>query len=233
VFLEESETARIRDYGFRGNPSVKDAIEAQGVPHPEVDAIDVNRERVGFDYQLCNGDWVAAFGYDRVGKSSSKLRLPLTDIAFVVDVNLGKLARWLRLLGFDALYTNRASDAEIAAQAADEQRIVLSRDRRLLHQRVITYGYWVRSDDPDIQIREVVTRFELADKAIPYARCLACNGLVRKVRKQDVLDRLLPKTRRYYEDFYQCGSCRKVYWQGPHLEQLNARLESWSHILKV
>ena len=226
-FLKPEVADAVVDYPFDGHPSVKDAIEAQGVPHTEVDAIDVNERPVGFDYLLADGDRVSVSAHDRKRSPSALLRPPITTMRFVVDVNLGKLARWLRLLGFDTVYETSAHDADIARLAANEDRVVLTRDRRLLRQRVITWGYWVRSDDPDEQVREVVTRFELRDSVRPYSRCLKCNGLLCRVDKATVLDRLLPKTRRYYEDFVQCVSCGKVYWQGPHVARLAGRIEKW------
>lgn len=219
-------------YAFRGNPSVKDAIEAQGVPHAEVDAIVVNGRSVDFSYQLRAGDRAAVYPVSASPEVRPvlPLRAPLLRrSAFVVDVNLGKLARWLRLLGFDTLYRNDFRDAQIAAISAEQGRVLLTRDRLLLHQKVVTHGYWVRSVNPEAQVAEVVRRFRLDSSIRPFHRCLACNGLIHGVARSEVLAQLEPKTRRYYDEFYRCADCGRVYWKGPHftrLEDTVARLRS-------
>ena len=217
-----------REYQFKGKPSVKDAIEAQGVPHPEVELILVNGEAVGFDYSLREGDRVAVYPLFETLDIRPLVRLrqaPLRDLRFVVDINLGKLARWLRFLGYDTVYRNDFADAEVVAIAMREKRVVLTRDRRLLHHKLVTHGYWVRSDKPDDQIVEMLHRFQLEGTLRPFRRCLKCNGCILRVEKEAVLERLPPKTRIYYNDFFQCDQCRKVYWKGPHYERLLRKLQ--------
>ncbi len=222
-FLAAEADGRELTYRFKGHPSVKDAIEAQGVPHAEVELILANASSVGFDYQLQDGDRLSVYpvfeSFD-VGALIKLREAPLRRNRFVVDVNLGKLARWLRLLGFDTLYSNDFADAEVVRLAAEQDRIVLTRDRRLLHHKAVTHGYWVRSVDPERQVAEVVRRFQLERAVMPFHRCLKCNGLIRPVDKRAVVDRLEPKTRRYYDEFHQCSQCGKVYWQGPHYGRL-------------
>lgn len=225
-FLLPAQRKRSLEYRFQGHPGIKDPIEAFGVPHTEVDLIVVNGESVGFDYQLRPGDRVAVYPMFESFDISPLVKLrekPLRRTAFVLDVNLGKLARRLRMLGFDALYDNRYEDAEVADIAAAEGRIVLTRDRRLLFAKRITHGYWVRSTDPRRQVDEVLTRFDLRRQIRPFRRCMRCNGLLREVPKAEVLDRLEPKTKLYYERFYQCGGCGKVYWEGSHIEDMRSR----------
>jgi uncharacterized protein with PIN domain len=225
-FLLPAQRKRSLEYRFQGHPGIKDPIEAFGVPHTEVDLIVVNGESVGFDYQLQTGDRVAVYPMFESFDISPLVKLrekPLRRTAFVLDVNLGKLARRLRMLGFDALYDNRYEDAEVADIAAAEGRIVLTRDRRLLFAKRITHGYWVRSTDPRRQVDEVLTRFDLRRQIRPFRRCMRCNGLLREVPKAEVLDRLEPKTKLYYERFYQCGGCGKVYWEGSHIEDMRSR----------
>jgi hypothetical protein len=222
-FLPRDRDGRELAYRFNGNPSVKDAIEAQGVPHAEVELMLANGESVGFDHRLADGDRLAVYpvfeSFD-VGNLVKVRETPLRHNRFVVDANLGKLARWLRLLGFDTVYRNDFTDAEVVRVAAGEERIVLTRDRRLLHHKAVTHGYWVRSVDPERQVDEVVRRFQLERSVAPFHRCLACNGLIRAVEKAAVLHRLEPRTRRYYDEFYQCTRCARVYWQGPHYARL-------------
>jgi len=217
-------------YRFSGNPGIKDPIEALGVPHTEVELIIVNGEAVGFDYQLQATDRIAAFPVFHNLDISPVLclREPLKTVPrFVLDVNLGKLVKRLRMLGFDCLYRNDYHDAEIADIAADEQRIVLTRDRRLLFAKRITYGYWVRAVHVKCQVEEVIRRFDLQNTIRPFNRCLDCNGLLAPVAKADVLDRLEPKTRLYYERFYRCVDCQRIYWEGSHIEDMRQRFAAF------
>lgn len=226
-FLRDSADDRACSYGFSGKPSIKDAIEAQGIPHTEVDQVLVDDEAVDFDYSLRDGDRVVVLPCSRADSPGPAvlLRPPLPrEPKFVVDINLGKLARWLRLLGFDTDYRNDLTDAEIASIAACECRVVLTRDRRLLHQKIITHGYYVRSDKPEEQISEILDRFRLDGQQEPFRRCLECNGRIRPVDKEIVLDELPPKTRIHYDHFFRCDRCDRVYWKGPHYERLRGML---------
>lgn len=228
-FLLPEQRKRTLSYPFRGSPGIKDPIEAFGVPHTEVELIVVRGESVGFGYRLRDGDRVAVYPVFESLDVSSLLRLrdaPLRRIAFVVDVNLGRLARYLRMCGFDTVYRNDFLDRDVARISAREQRIVLTRDRRLLHRKAITHGYWVRATEPGEQLTEVIRRFDLAKRVKPFQRCLDCNGRVAPVDKQCIVDRLEPLTRKHYDEFYQCGGCGKVYWPGSHYAHMLDRFDS-------
>ncbi|MDD2761285.1 MAG: Mut7-C RNAse domain-containing protein [Methylomonas sp.] len=228
-FLSPSKRQQTTLYRFNGHPGIKDPIEAMGVPHTEVELIIVNSRPVGFDYQLQSDDRVAVFpAFRRLNvESLLALREPILHPRFVLDVNLGKLAKRLRLLGFDALYRNDYHDAEVAKIAADQQRIVLTRDRRLLFAKQISHGYWVRAVDVQSQIEEVVRHFDLYQAIRPFERCLVCNGRLVPVDKAEVLQNLEPKTRLYYEVFYRCGDCRRVYWEGSHMADMRRRFAAF------
>lgn len=229
-FLRPDQHKQTLTYRFNGNPGIKDPIEVFGIPHTEVDLIVVNGESVGFDYQLKNADRVAVYPVFESLDISPVVRLreePLRHTAFIVDVNLGKLARLLRLFGFDTLFTNALDDKEIAAISVEQQRIILTRDRRLLYAKTITHGYWVRAVHPLQQLAEVIRRFDLAHQLKPFCRCSVCNGLIEPVEKQAVLELLEPKTRLYYERFYRCPDCGKVYWEGSHLDHMRQRFAEY------
>jgi hypothetical protein len=226
-FLPPEQRKRTNFYRFSGHPGVKDPIEVFGVPHTEVDLIVINGRSVGFDYQLQAGDHVAVYPVFETLDISSLVRLrekPLRNPRFILDVNLGKLAKRMRLLGFDSLYRNDYRDADIVKSAVSERRIVLTRDRRLLYIKQIDQGYWVRAVDVEVQVDEVLRRFDLYGSIHPFARCLICNGVLTPVAKADIWDRLEPKTRLYYEDFYQCVDCQRLYWQGSHIKNMLQRL---------
>lgn len=225
-FLRPAQRKRTLPYPFRGHPAIKDPIEALGVPHTEVELIVVDGESVGFDYQLRHGDRVAVYPVFESLDISPLLRLraePLRRTAFVADVNLGRLSRYLRMCGFDTVYRNDYRDRDVVRISVTEDRIVLTRDRRLLHHSSVTHGYWVRATDPREQLSEVLRRFDLGDRIRPFRRCLDCNGLVEPVDKQAVLDRLEPLTRKYYDEFHQCRDCGKVYWAGSHYQHMMRR----------
>lgn len=169
-------------YRFGGQPAIKDPIEVLGVPHSEVDLILVNNESVGFDYRLKDGDRVAvypvfeSFNITRVQRLRPK---PLRNTAFIVDVNLGQLARRLCMLGFDAAFSNRLTDQEIVGIATGEKRILLTRDKRLLFRKAITHGFWIRAVDADNQLKEVLKRLDLYDQIKPLQRCTKYKSGVR------------------------------------------------------
>ena len=226
-FLPSDDPVPERFYRFQGKPSVKDAIEAQGIPHTEVGLILVGNSPVDFGHHLREGERIAVYpefkGIEIPG--TALLREPLgRDVRFVLDVHLGKLARWLRLCGFDAVYRNDFDDAEVAGIASGENRVALTRDRRLLFRREIEHGYWVRSGRPDDQVAEVLSRYRLENRICLFQRCLQCNGLIRPVSKPEVYDRLEPLTRVHFHSFRQCTQCGKVYWKGSHYDRMMEKL---------
>ncbi|MBN2089606.1 Mut7-C ubiquitin/RNAse domain-containing protein [candidate division KSB1 bacterium] len=226
-FLPIEKRKQSLNYHFRGTPSIKDAIEAQGVPHPEVDLIIVKGISVGFDYHLQHQDRVAVYPVFESLDISPITRLrtqPLRRTAFILDVHLGKLARLLRMLGFDAVYQNNFDDPEIIALGVAEQRIILTRDRGLLKHSCITHGYCIRSTDPMVQVREVLQRFDLHSRIQSFRKCSICNGDLRKVDKETILSQIQAGTQKYYCTFYQCRQCHKIYWRGSHYARLKARL---------
>ena len=229
-FLPPAQRKRTMHYRFSGHPGIKDPIEVFGIPHTEVELIIVNGQSVGFDYQLQAGDRVAVYPFFKSLDINPLVRLrekPLRDPRFILDVNLGKLAKRMRLLGFDSLYRNDYNDAEIVNFAVKEQRIVLTRDRRLLYIKLITLGYWVRAVDVESQTDEVLRRFDLYSSIHPFLRCLVCNGMLAPVAKTDILNRLEPKTRLYYEVFHRCDDCQRIYWEGSHMEDMRQRFASF------
>jgi uncharacterized protein with PIN domain len=204
--------------------SVKDALESCGVPHPEVDLIRCDGVSVPFEHQLTADTIVDVYGVIDSPAAPGEALQQRRVAKFVADGHLGKLARDLRLLGFDVAYAPHASDSILAASCSAD-RALLTRDRRLLMHKIVRHGYCPRSDDPDRQIIEVIRRFDLAEVISPYNRCLQCNGLLVKVDKTEVFDRLEPLTKIYYENFRRCSECGKVYWSGSHFGKLEARLE--------
>ncbi len=146
-------------YNFMGSPSVKDAVEAIGVPHTEIDLILVNGKSVSFSYHITEGDDISVYPVFESMDIVEVTRLrekPLRVAKFVLDVHLGRLAKNLRMLGFDTLYSNNYSDSEIANISTAENRIILTRDTGLLKNKKVTHGYWIRSQYPKEQLKEVM-----------------------------------------------------------------------------
>jgi len=227
-FLSEEKRKQDVMYGFSGKPSIKDAIEAQGIPHTEVDLIVANGASVGFDYSLKDDDRIAVYPMFEGLDISPIVKLrekPLREPKFVLDVHLGKLARLMRLLGLDVLYRNDYDDKLLACISATQHRALLTRDRKLLHYRMITHGCLLRSMNADEQLSQVIRRFDLKENLSPFSRCLECNGPLESAEKDKILDRLEPKTIRYYDTFFQCAQCRKIYWKGSHFGRLAAVVE--------
>lgn len=213
---------------FRPHQTVKDVIEAAGVPHTEVDLVLVNGEPVAFSHRPAVGDRITVYPVFEtldIGPVNRLRPQPLRDVRFVVDVHLGRLARLLRLLGFDTRWSNDLDDETLAAVGASEHRVVLTRDRGLLKRRQVTHGLFVHSERPVEQAVEVVQRLDLADRLAPFTRCLRCGGELVPVSKSDVRDRLEPLTRRHFHEFRRCRACGQVYWRGSHHARLRQLVE--------
>jgi uncharacterized protein len=217
---------------FSGNPSIKDQIEAIGVPHVEVDLILVNGESVDFSYILQDKDFVSVypvfetFGITPVSHLRAK---PLRVPAFILDVHLGKLARYLRMLGFDTLYRNDNDDPEIIRISLAEHRIILTRDIGLLKVKSVSHAYFVRNQDPGKQLVEVLDYFDLYPSIDPFNRCIKCNGQLEPVEKEEIIQRLEPLTIRYFNEFYRCRDCQGVFWEGSHFEHMQRFIQDIRH----
>ena len=213
---------------FRSHQTVKDVLEAMGIPHTEVDLILVNGSSQGFGHRPSAGDRIAAYPTFEaldIGPTARLRPVPLRDPRFAVDVNLGRLARLLRVLGFDVWWSSDADDATLAEVSLDEQRILLTRDRGLLKRRAITHGLFVHSQHPEEQTLEVIRRLDLGQRLAPLTRCLHCNGELAAVSKDEVIDQLEPLTRQYYEEFSRCVECGRIYWAGSHHARLVGLVE--------
>jgi uncharacterized protein len=212
-FLRRWQKNQTLAYSCKFSTSAKDAMEAIGVPHVEARTIKVNGNEQNVSYRLQPGDQVEVFPYDGHFPAG-------TPRTFVLDVHLGGLARLLRMLGIDAVYQNDLHDREIVALAVAENRAVLTRDVGLLKYKVLQHGYWLRSQQSPEQLLEVIRRFSLCTSLLPFSRCIACNGLLATVAKEDVLPLLPDQTKEHFTEFYQCTNCGKVYWKGSHYQYM-------------
>lgn len=201
---------------FRERQSIKHLAESLGVPHPEMGPVRINGHKGSLNTITQDGDHVEIH--------------PVPDgcpveLRFVLDNHLGRLASYLRMLGFDCLYRNDYDDDELAEDVQREERILLSRDRRLLMRKAIVHGYCLRSLEPIEQLSEVIRRFDLEKRISPFHRCPRCNHPLEAVEKVAVLDRLEPLTKLYFDEFQICPACQQIYWKGSHYERMKILFE--------
>jgi uncharacterized protein with PIN domain/sulfur carrier protein ThiS len=228
-FLPPEQRKATFPYSFKQPGSIKDLIETLGVPHPEIDLILVNGHPVDFDYQVRDGDRISVYPVFESLDVTPVTRLrpaPLRITRFVLDTHLGRLAAYLRLFGFDTLYRNDYDDPTLADISIKEHRILLTRDKQLLMRKQITHGYYVRATQPQKQLLEVLTRFDLRKTQQSFTRCMHCNGEIRPVAKEEIESRLLPRTKIWYTEFWQCSQCNKIYWKGSHYRRMQELIES-------
>jgi uncharacterized protein with PIN domain len=222
-FLRDAQKKIRFKIGLNRRTSVKDLIESLGIPHTEVEIILANGRSVDFNYVVEDEDHISVYPMFESVDVTPILKLrdkPLRQTRFVLDCHLGRLARYLRQFGFDTLYRNDYTDEELAQTSAEQNRILLTRDRSLLKRSIITHGYFIREFNPRKQLDEIINRFDLKKQIIPFGRCTRCNGLVESVEKQAIEDQLEPKTRKYFDTFWHCTSCGQIYWEGSHVKHM-------------
>jgi len=198
--------------------TLKHVIEALGVPHTEVGQVCVDGRAEVLEAVLPDHGHVAV--------SSVEPALPAAPLHFLCDAHLGATARLLRMAGFDTTYDNNYADAAIEVLAQAEDWIVLSRDRELLKRRGIRRGAFIRARDPEAQMREIVARFQLADVAHPFSRCLKCNVPLRLLSVEEAAGSVPPRVRERQRLFSTCDVCGRVYWPGSHWARMCTVLAS-------
>ena len=210
-------------HAWNGPAAVKDVLESLGIPHPEIDIILVNGRSVGFEYLLAEGDRVSVYPVFEALDITPLVRLrprPLRVTRFVLDVHLGRLAAYLRMLGFDTLWQREADDAALARCSHDEQRLLLTRDRGLLKRREVTRGYCVRASRPRQQLLEVVAHFDLGGQARPFTRCTQCNGMLAPIARELARVAVPLGVAERSAEFTCCQACGRIYWPGSHYDRM-------------
>jgi uncharacterized protein with PIN domain len=219
-------------HSFGQQQSVKHLIEAVGVPHTEVDLILVNGTSVDFSYAPADGDHISIYPvFEAIDISPlSRVRAqPLRRTRFVLDSHLGRLAVYLRMLGFDSLYRSDFQDDELARISLEEHRILLTRDRSLLMRGAVTHGHFVRATNAREQLVDIVRRFDLTGGLAPLTRCLLCNEFLEPVTRESVADRVPPRSREECDRFWRCTGCGHVYWNGSHHRRMMQFIEQLVH----
>jgi uncharacterized protein with PIN domain len=214
-------------YFFDVGGPVKDVIEGLGVPHTEVDLVLANGVSVDFSYIVRDGDRISVYPVFEAIDITPLVRVrpqPLREPRFILDVHLGRLAAYLRMLGLDTLYRNDSGDEELARISSEEGRILLTRDRHLLKRRAVQHGYCIRETNPQRQLLEVVRRFDLSRSAAPFERCLRCNTVLEPAPEESLAGRLPERARLLYSEFYACSGCGRAYWKGSHYRRMQRLL---------
>lgn len=220
--LEEKRKVRFT-HNYTDRASVKDVIESLGVPHTEVDMILVNSNSVGFDYLINEDDDISVYPLFEALDISNVQHLrskPLRKPKFIADVHLGRLARYLRMMGFDLLYENNFEDDEIVKISLEEKRAILTKDRGILKRSEVTHGYWVRSSRVKDQVIEIIKRFDLKKLIKEFTRCIECNSILEPISKNEIINELPPKVSKSQTEFSRCSSCKKLYWKGTHHQRM-------------
>jgi uncharacterized protein with PIN domain/sulfur carrier protein ThiS len=228
-FLPADKKKREFPARFHAGDTVKALIESLGVPHTEVDLILLNGRSVPFEQKLRQGDRVSVypvFESMEIGAVTKVRPTALRRTRFVLDVHLGRLAKLLRMLGFDTLYSNSYDDSSLSRISRDQRRIILTRDRELLKRSMITHGYCLRSDQPMEQLLEVLKRFDLGEKVRPFSRCLRCNSVLRAIAADQAAPAVPEYVARTYRRYRSCPECGRIYWQGSHWEHMRRVLET-------
>jgi hypothetical protein len=225
-FLFHGELLALLPGGLRARPlavpvaphqTAKHAIEALGVPHTEIGSVLIDGRPAGLDHRLPPTARIDVFP-----PAPTPAGLPAPR--FIADAHLGRLARHLRFAGLDTLWENDWDDAALAARAADEERIVLTRDRALLMRANIRAGCHIRSGNPLAQLARVARRYSLRLAAGRASRCLECNALPEPVAKAEVAAELPPRAGAAFDVFWRCPGCRRLYWRGSHWRRMHDAL---------
>lgn len=216
TFLSRERRNQAFRYTCARAATLKNAIEALGVPHTEVGTVTVNGEPATLQRVVREGDSIEVQPWRSSGSN--------LDFRFLADAHLGALARFLRMLGYDTVHRNAFDDAEIRRLAEEEGRIVLTRDRELLKCREIRRGCYVRALKPEKQLEEVAARYGLAAHARPFTLCLICNLPLRAIERREVAHRVPATALALHETFSHCAGCDRVYWPGSHYERMRLAL---------
>lgn len=227
-FLPGQRRKRSFEYDCCQNATIKHAIEAIGVPHTEVEVILVNGESVGFSHPVCEGDRVSVYPVFESVNISPILRVrpePLREPRFIADAHLGRLAGYLRMLGFDTAYENAIDDPALVDVAARQHRIVLTRDRDLLMHRAVTHGVYVRGRRPREQLEYLLDRLDLRAVLQPFTRCIRCNAILEDVPLSKVALQVPEDIAQRHRQFRRCTGCDQAYWPGSHYQRMRVFVE--------
>ena len=168
----------------------------------------------------------------KLGKTGAIKEVGLTDnLKFIVDNNVGKLAKWLRIMGYDTLFFDGRDDSRMIATALAEGRVILTRDTQIVRRRVVTNGQLkvilIRSDEPEQQMHQVIDSLNLDCQFRPFAICLECNQPLLERSKQQVKDLVPPYVFQTQSQYMECPACHRIYWRGTHWQSMTEKLKKF------
>ena len=214
---------------IKGKRSIKDMVESLGVPHTEVDLILVNGKSVDFTYILRDGDRVSVypvFETLNIKKATRLRKVPLRRTTFIADSNLGDIVKYMRVLGFDVSFDSLLSPRQIIEVSEKENRIILTKSRKLLKFKEVTHGIFIRPGTMEQQIKRIIDFLDIKDQIKPFSRCLRCNNLLKTIPKESIAHRIPPKTRAFCNEYSYCKPCDKIYWKGSHFIKMKNLVDS-------
>jgi uncharacterized protein with PIN domain len=152
------------------------------------------------------------------------------NLKFIVDANVGKLAKWLRMMGYDTLFFSGSDDSYMVKNALEEGRVILTRDTQIAKRRVVTSGQLkvilITSDDPELQMHQVITALNL-DCVRLFTICLECNHPLEERSREQVKDLVPPYVFQTQGQFVECPACHRIYWRGTHWQAMTKKLEQF------
>jgi uncharacterized protein with PIN domain/sulfur carrier protein ThiS len=208
---------------FRGKRSIKDMIESLGVPHTEIDLILVNGKSVDLNYILRDGDRISVypvFESLNITQVTRLRKVPLRRTRFIADINLGDIVKYMRVLGFNVFFDPLLTPREIIGISNAENRIILTRSRKLLKFKEVSYGIFLRPGTAPEQIKRIIEYLDIKDNIKLFSRCLVCNTPLKSVSKEKILNKIPPKTKEFCDEYVCCPSCDKIYWKGTHFKNM-------------
>jgi len=155
----------------------------------------------------------------------------INNLKFIVDNNVGKLAKWLRIMGYDTLFFNGSDDSRMIATALAEGRVILTRDTQIVRRRVVTNGQLkvilLKSDEPEQQMHQVIDTLNLDCQFRPFTICLECNQPLLDRSKQQVKDLVPPYVFQTQSQYMECPACHRIYWRGTHWQAMTKKLKKF------
>lgn len=222
-YLPEENRKEWFDLTIEPGTPLRNVFEKLGVPTNEIDLILVNQRSKRLDYHLQNEDRISVYPIFELFDISSVSEIrdkPLRNLKFIGDVHLGRLCKYLRMLGFDTLDFKNYPVDQLIKLSRQDHRILLSKDQKLGKNPNVNHWYWIRSSDPLEQIRDLYGKLDLAGSLDPLTRCIKCNNEIAPVSKEEVREKLQARTAKYYEGFFQCPNCERIYWKGSHYDHM-------------